>query len=148
MDGMQFRKKMDASSREALVNKLMQGAKMHHSFHVFNIWQRTGHTGTQHTLESMDKCRISWGKITSINGPNIDIKRQPLIIENNQLKLGPSQTLTLKRELEKSSILDDVRAGDVVSIHWDVPCEIINQAQLAYLKKYTAWSMVLANQTI
>ena len=35
----------------------------HHSFHVFNIFKRTGKINVEHTLETMDQCRISCGQI-------------------------------------------------------------------------------------
>jgi len=32
----------------------------HHSFHVFNIFKRTGKDPSFHTLKTMDACRIGW----------------------------------------------------------------------------------------
>src|SRR3990167_6777178 len=38
----------------------------HHSFHVFNIFKRTGHINSNHTIETMDNCRIGYGQIVKL----------------------------------------------------------------------------------
>src|SRR3989338_630924 len=37
----------------------------HHAFHVFNIFKRTGHLNSNHTVDTMDSCRIGWGRIVN-----------------------------------------------------------------------------------
>ena len=46
-----------------LERKIPAFAFLHHSFHVFNIFTRTGHVALPHTVETMDNCRIGWGKV-------------------------------------------------------------------------------------
>ncbi len=135
-------------------------ARMHHNFHVFNVWQRTGHAETEHTLESMDKCRVSWGKVTLIDGPFITVMRQPLILgsppkkgENQKdsvnlfdegvwrLTLGSPVPYRITRRLDDDSLMEEVKAGDTISIHWDMPCEILNPQQLQHLMHYTKLSL-------
>src|SRR5512135_1230238 len=41
---------------ERLGDKAMRGAVPHHSFHVLEVWKRTGHLEQVHTLGSMDAC--------------------------------------------------------------------------------------------
>ena len=141
-------KKSPAKQFKYLKEKIRRGALMHHSFHVLNVWRRTGHDGTKHTLTSLDKCRISWAKIIKINGPVMSIQRQPFILKNGKLALGPAKTEKIYRQLEASTILDQVQPGNIITVHWDLPCEIINQQQLLNLKRYTNLSIDLANQTI
>ncbi len=133
---------------DQLKDKLSQGALMHHSFHVFNIWRRTGHDQSEHNLSSLDQCRISCGLIKQVDGPTLIVARQPLILQAGKLTLGPPETIKLYRRLENSSIMDNVQAGDLVSIHWNIPCEVITPKQRNNLIKYTNWSLKLANQTI
>jgi len=148
LENTQIKKQSTSKAWEQLLDKIHQGARMHHSFHVFNVWQRTGHTGTIHTLRSMDQCRISWGKVIKLEGPHITVKRQPLIADGNKLKLSAEKNIKITRELEKNSIIDDLKIGDTISMHWGIPCEILDSRELKNLKKYSAWSLALANQTI
>lgn len=141
-------KRMPSKQFERLQDKLPQGALMHHSFHVLNIWNRTGHDESEHTLESFDKCRISWGKITAIDGPKLSVSRKPIVLQGGRLALGKEETSSIYRQLEASTLLDNVVVGDAISMHWDRPCEVIDNRQLANLQKYTARSIALANQTI
>ncbi|MEW6610512.1 MAG: DUF6390 family protein [Patescibacteria group bacterium] len=129
------------------------GARMHHNFHVFNVWQRTGHAEKEHTLESMDKCRVSWGTVTLIDGPFITVMRQPLTFANGHprldlgskiqknsndcLALGSPVSYRITRRLDDNSFMEDVKAGDTISIHWDMPCEILTPRELNNLKYYT-----------
>jgi len=147
-DNLKLKKKTPTKQFSYLTGKLARGALMHHSFHVLNVWHRTGHSDSEHTLDSLDKCRISWGKIIKIDGPLLTASRQPLTLKDGKLALGPPQQVKIHRRLEASTILDHIKTDDTITIHWDLPCEIISPTQLQNLKKYTALSIKLANQTI
>ena len=133
---------------DRLKNKLAQGALMHHSFHVLNIWRRTGHHDIEHTLDSLDQCIISWGQVTAVAGPILTVTRQPLILHQNKLALGAPITQQIIRPFTATSTFDQIKDNDIISLHWNTPCEIISAYQLTNLKKYTNWSLKLANQTI
>ena len=66
-DALHLKKKITKKDFELLVGKLPAGAIPHHTFHVLNIFTRTGHHTIKHTLETMDNCRIGWGKIIDQN---------------------------------------------------------------------------------
>lgn len=144
-EGLKVNKLLKKKEFSEVEKKIDSGAKMHHSFHVFNIWKRTGNDNSYHTLDSMDKCRISWGEVKSVDGPVIMVKTQPLF-------LSPDGSLHLGNEIEKKLIrklnddyMIDVKIGDIISIHWDVPCEIITPIQKQYLERHTQLSINLAN---
>jgi hypothetical protein len=122
------------------------GAIPHHSFHVFGIWKRTGNHSASHTLESMDSCRVSSGIVKTIDGPFLAVETEPLIEQNHTLALGEPRTKRLLRHLGAPPDIDEIRVGAIVSIHWDVPCEVITQNQAAMLRAYTLRSIALANQ--
>jgi len=147
--------------------KLPQGAKPNHQFHVLNFWQRTGHLARLHTIETMDNCRISWGKIIPFgntkfpgaqsfatplrlrsgsrqtsSAPEICVAcTDKLVYKNGQLELEPA----IK---EVQSWEDGYKSGDLVTIHWNWVCEKINQKQAKNLQKYTNLALKLANLTI
>ena len=133
---------------DRLKNKLTQGALMHHSFHVLNIWRRTGHHAVDHTLDSLDQCIISWGQVLAVDGPLLTIARQPLLLQHNKLALGAAITQQIIRPFTAHPTFDRIKINDIISIHWNTPCDIISARQLANLKKYTALSINLANHTI
>lgn len=147
-DNLDLKRKYGPKEFDELVGKLPKGAHMHHSFHVLNAYKRTGHDAKLHTLESMDACRVSWGKITEIEGHKITILRQSLIQENRKLAMGQEETTTIMRRLEEDSTLDDLAIGDLVSMHWGVICEIITPRDVQWLQQYTQESIQLSNLTL
>jgi hypothetical protein len=144
VESFQAKKRFSPKVFERLQNKLAEGAKMHHTFHVFNIWQ----TGGQNDLASFDQCRVSWGEVVKVDGPAIAVLRRPLILLGGKFTLGSAMSVDVARQLEGSPIMDEVKIGDVISIHWGVPCEILIPQQAANLEKYTQLSIGLANQTL
>ena len=99
VDEHRISKKINAKSFASLAEKIRKKAVPHHSFHVFNIWRRTGHLDRAHTLESMDSCRVSWGEIKNIDGPLITVVTEPLTIINGKLALGSPMEKRIVRHL-------------------------------------------------
>ena len=148
LDGLKLKKKLGAKSFGVVEGKISQGAVPHHSFHVLDIWKRTGHIALAHTLESMDECRVSWGTVTAASGPSITVSTRPLLYADGKLYLGEEVQKKINRKLEATYDIEQLTPGDLVSIHWSVPCEKITAAQAAALLKYTLRHIELANKTI
>lgn len=147
VDNLSLKKKLGKSF--ALVEaKIAGGAVPHHSFHVLDIWKRTGFVERAHTLESMDECRVSWGRVTAIAGPHVTVARAPLYFNNGKLALGEEEPRMLIRRLEAEYDIEQLKTGDQVAMHWGVICEVLTPRQVAHLKKYTLRHMALANQTL
>src|SRR3990167_9652656 len=88
-----LRKKISKNDFSYLVGKIDDGAIPHHTFHVLNVFTRTGHQNVEHTLETMNACRIGWGRViknpkSEILNPKIIIETQPLVLKNGKLALG------------------------------------------------------------
>lgn len=148
IEGQKIRKKIGAKSFGLVAEKIGQGAVPHHSFHVLDIWRRTGHLDREHTLESMDECRVSWGSVLTTDGPTLTVLTEPLLYIQGKLVLGGPTEKQLVRRLEAEYDIEQIKPGDLVSIHWSVPCEVIDKRQAAMLKRYTLRHLALANQTI
>jgi len=133
-------------SFDTLAEKLRHGATMHHNFHVLNVWQSMERAQKTDTLENMDKCRISWGVVRRIDGPFLTIKRKPLQSLDNKLTLGEAKSIKIIRHLDDTRFGNEIQVGDTLSLHWDIPCEIINKRETHNLKKYTDLAIALANQ--
>lgn len=145
---LELKRKMPQHSFSELAEKLPQGARMHHSFHVFNVYKRTGNMEVLHTLESMDACRVSWGKITAIEGPKVTLQRKPLKLVGHALVLGEPEPFTITRLLDTDDVLDEARVGQWLTLHWYRPCEIVSNANVRHLEWYTKKHLALANQTL
>jgi len=145
IDRIELKKRLNTKLLRQVINKIPLGARPHHNFHVLNIGKRTGNLDIMHTLNTMDLCRISWGKIKKIDLPNLEVEYQPLVLENDELKLGsvvPQKVLT---EMNDTGFIKKPCLGQWISFHWGFVCEILNNRQVANLKKYTQESIQLVN---
>lgn len=145
LDDHQLKKKLNRSLLRRVIDKIPLGARPHHSFHVLNVWKRTGNFDIMHTLSSMDLCRINWGKIKKIEKPNFIVEYSPLVFEKNRLKLGKSVSLKILSEINDTGFLKNPKINDWISFHWGFACEVLNQNQVDNLKKYTEESIRLVN---
>ncbi len=143
-EGLQLRKKTKSTELDDIAAPLRSGAVPHHSYHVFSVWKRTGNTGTPHSIESIDACRISWGKVVSVQGPRIKVLRRSVIEFNDSLVLGNSKHVTVMRPLDARDDIAELKPGQIITMHWDVPCEVITEQQKENLKRYTVRHMKLA----
>ncbi|MEK7118481.1 MAG: DUF6390 family protein [Patescibacteria group bacterium] len=147
-DGLSLKNKLGIKNFSVVEKKIGQGAVPHHSFHVLDIWKRTGHIERDHTLESMGACRVSWGTVESVAGPFVTVSAEPICSLAGKLMLGAPITRKLMRHLEAEYDIEQLEAGDIVSIHWGVICEILTPRQVASLRKYTLRHIALANLTL
>jgi hypothetical protein len=147
-DEQKLGQRMGWETVNVLADKIVHGAVPHHSFHVLEVWRRTGHQGNEVTLENMDSCRISWGQVTGVDGPNIEIDTESLTIQNGKLALGPVTNKRIVRGLGAELDIDSLRVGQIITIHWGVPCEVISLAQAAELKRRTLGHICFANETL
>src|SRR3989344_480000 len=131
------KKKIGSKAFGHLENKLAHGAVPHHSFHVLNIWKRTGYAELDHTLQSFAECCVTWGKVSETNGPTVTVETEPIIYTNGRLALGAAIKRQITRRLEAEYDMEQIKSGNIVSIHWGVPCEILTARQAVNLKKCT-----------
>jgi len=147
-----LRKRLPAKKMKWIVDKIPKGAKIHHSFHVFSIFTRTGHHAVEHTLDTMDNCRISWGVIRQnsklkTQNSKVQVKTQKLVYENGKLGLkdGVVREVALPVDGDFAKML---QLGDWVTFHWGFVCEKINPANAKRLETFTLHHLRLANETI
>lgn len=139
-------KKMESADFDDLKNKLSGGAVMHHCFHVYNIWKQKKEFMNLKTHADVDNCRIGWGEVLKVDGPAITVKIKPLIYsEPAGFEFGPEYEKTIHRKLH-DDFFENVKIGDMVSIHWNEPCEILTDRQVKNLEKYTRMSIELWNR--
>lgn len=145
-------KKFHTIKRKILTNHFYP----HHSFHVFNIFKRTSHDPSSHTLETMDSCRISFGEIksstfakASVDKQNsITVETKPLHFFQNKLILGKPILKELKIDYKGKTFLHNLKIGDWVSFHWGFVCDILTEQQVKNLAFYTQKSIDFFNSSL
>lgn len=147
VDEQQLKKRTSLKLLNKIIGRIPAGAKPNHAFHVFNVPFRTGKLTIDHTLETMDKCRISWGKIKKIETNQLVIKSRPLLFKQNKFYLGNKLDIKVNYKFGNEQFIKNPKIGDMVTIHWDWVCEIINKQQKDQLKAWTIHHINIANQS-
>ncbi len=141
-----YGKQLSGRTLDLVISKAPAGAHPHHSFHVFDVHSRAGEL--EHSLDTMDNCRISWGRVTAIDGPVFVVDRPPLLLETGKLALGAAQPARITRQVDDRGFADRAQIGDWLSIHWGWACDVLTDDQVRTLERYTRHHLALANQTL
>jgi len=140
-----FSKKIDPKVMKWILSKPPEGAKPHHSFHVLDIYTKTGKIRgdlKSNVISTINNCLILWGQATNIRDNKLIVKYHPLIIRNNTLIFDQES----KKEIQW--LFQQPKIGDWISFHWNNMCEILDQNKLANLKAWTNYHLKIANRTI
>lgn len=140
-------------SRElsSMTASLETGAKPHHNFHVFEVYRRAGllrDARATIALERMDQCRISWGRVVHQEDADVVVERSPLVMRDGKLQLGHPERAKVQRQLNGHGYLDELRPGDVVSIHWNWACDRLSDHSLRNLVRCTRRAITSTNMTL
>jgi len=147
-DGLSLPKKLNRKSLNYLYDKLPLGAKPHHSFHVLNIFRRTGHLSIEHTVETMDNCCINWGRVMKIKPSRLLVQYRPLVLEQGKLAKGDFCQKEISHLMNCQSAPSKLEEGNLVTFHWNAVCEKIDPIQTRNLDFYTKQAIDLANLTL
>jgi DNA-binding transcriptional ArsR family regulator len=142
-----FRRELPPRMMDLIASKIPAGALPHHSFHVFDVWLRVGRLDGD-VIATLDHCRISWGKVTSVDGPTVGVERSPLVFHEGKLRLAPPEVVYTTRLMDGRGFVTELAPGDIVSLHWGWVCERLSDRQAQDLERYTGHHVRLANQTI
>ncbi len=97
-----FKPRMDSSAFQWITAGLSDGTTPHHNFHVFEVYRRAGLMRDDRAavaLDRMDQCRISWGRVTVVEGAEVVVERSPLELRDGKLGLGPPVPVRLTRRV-------------------------------------------------
>ncbi len=141
-----FAKRLDAKTLGYLLSKPPLGARPHHNFHVFDVHSRIG--ALDHSLDTMENCRIGWGQVKEIAVTHLVVEHQPLVLECGKLKLGEMKEKRVLCQIDGTGFITNCQVGDPVSFHWNWACEILTPRQVQNLERYTMYHLELANQTL
>lgn len=144
-DSIMLKKKLPGKELETIFTKLTQGGLPHHSFHVLNIYKRTGQLDINHTVETMDACIINWGKIVKINLGSIIVMTKPLRFIGDKLVFDKPIMRKIISQGDKDLSFSKLKINDWVSYHWGYFCHKLTRQQFNNLIYYTNLSVRSTN---
>ena len=111
------------------------------------MWLRVGRLDGN-VLATLDNCRVSWGRVASVDGTTVGVDRPPLVLRGGKLGLGAAQRVYVTRLFDGRGFVTELAPGDLVSLHWGWVCERLVERQGRDLERYTRHHIRLANQTL
>jgi hypothetical protein len=147
---LRFRAKVTHPTWQWLQSSAPAGAKPVHAFHVLDVFPKVGLMRTERVddvLRVMDSCRIRWGRVLERDGDQLIVRAVPLAIVDGKLALGPPRSERITAWRDGRGFVGDVSTDDVVSIHWDWACDVLDAAQIGRLVGWTRRQLDIANET-
>jgi hypothetical protein len=126
--------------RDRLLNPLVSGGLPHHGFHVFGVYPWVGllRSGTvDQALHVLDRCRVRWGRVTSVGDEIATVTSRPLVWDGRRLELGAPREETATIARDGYALAPNLQVGDWCALHWDWVCEPLDGRRLGALRKYT-----------
>jgi len=143
-----FRGRMATTDWRWLEAALAGGSRPVHAFHVLEIFPRIGlmRGGRPDPIvDTMDACRIRWGRILEVIGDRLVVKVRRLELVDGRLQLGPARTEEAAGWLGGGTT---VLPGDWVSLHWSWACDRLTPSQVARLAGWTDLALASANRSL
>jgi hypothetical protein len=139
-----------AGSAWARIEEVVPGGVPNHAFHVLNVYPWVGllDTGGEHPLHVLDRCRIRWGKVLTVDGDTAVVVSRPLTWDGRRLGLGRYEPETVTRGLGGLALADELAVGDAVALHWGWICTRLSRRQLANLRNNSAQQIELVNRRL
>jgi hypothetical protein len=147
-----FRKRIRGDGWRWLADKPRSGALPVHAFHVLDVFPRLGllRSGAlDDVVKVMDSCRVRWGRVLERDGDWLVTSVVPLAVVEGKLALTAPHVETVRGWQDGRGFLGaNVAANDIVSIHWDWACDVLDARRLSLLRGWTQHELRIANQTI
>ncbi len=133
---------------ESIAESIPAGAVPHHSFHVFQVYPWVGlmRAGwAEHPLHVIDRCRIRWARIVSVDGELATARSRPLTWDGGVLAFGAPALERVSLSANGKGFVRDLRPGEWVAMHWDWVCDRLTPGQLRALRRFTLRHLRMAN---
>ncbi len=143
-EGLRLKDMLSQKKFQLLEARVGKGMLPNHNYHVLTVPKRMGHQEAEADPFFMDSCRISWGTVTAVSGPTITLSYEPLIYKDGVMSLGTAVEKKVTRRLEADYDIEMLQAGQIVTLHWDIPCEVITKEEAMKLRRYTEKAMEIA----
>jgi len=144
-DTFRLKDKYPGKPYRTLENSIGNGLLPNHNHHVINVPHAMKGAAHEPDVAFMDQCRVSWGTVTNVSGPSITVEYEPLWQTGDILTLGQPIQKKLIRRLEADYDFDMLTEGQLITMHWNIPCEVISNAEVAKLRQVTEDALRIAN---
>ena len=148
---LRFQPRLGKPAWKWLLASAPSGAKPVHAFHVLDVFPKVGLMRVEQAdrvLETMDSCRIRWGRVQDRVGDTLVVNAVPLALIDGKLSLGPPRIEQVTGWRDGHGFLGDVVPDDVVSIHWGWACDVLGADQVTRLIGWTQRQLSIANETL
>jgi Family of unknown function (DUF6390) len=148
---LRFRPRLGQADWRWLQASAPSGAKPVHAFHVLDVFPKVGlmrQEQADRVLETMDSCRIRWGRVRERVGDTLVVNAVPLTLVDGKLALGPARIEEVTGWRDGHGFLGAVSRDDVVSIHWAWACDVLDADQIGRLIGWTERQLSIANETL
>ena len=143
----------DPKKVRELFRNLDGSAPPHHTFYVLSTYAGStvadgpdlSNEKEGKVAELIDNCRISWATVKQVRRNDLQVEYRPVAIREGTVGLAPLRTKKVRYNPEVTPF-GSVKAGDVVSIHWNYACDVLSRRQTQNLTKYTEADLVLINR--
>jgi hypothetical protein len=144
-----FRRQM-GTSWSHLAEAIPVGVVPTHSFHVFHVYPWVGllGNGRGEPLEVLQRCRIRWGQVVSVDGDLVVVRSRPLVYDRGRLELGEPQLETATSSRDGVGLATGLQPGEWVGLHWGWVCDRLSLQQLTQLRRYTLRHLKIANDRV
>jgi hypothetical protein len=137
-------------SWEHLLDAVGAGAVPHHSFHVFAVYPWLGllRTGIVHEpLHVLDRCRTTPAVVQAVDGDSARVLLRPLLWNGRTLELGRHVSRDVRWRDNGYGLVDGLRSGDRVSLHWDFACDRLTARAARALERATSRALSAVNRS-
>ncbi len=148
---LRFRPRLGKPGWKWLLSSAPSGAKPVHAFHVLDVFPKVGLMRAEQAdkvLETMDSCRIRWGRVQDRIGDTLVVSAVPLALVDGKLSFGPPRIEEVTGWRDGHGFLGEVRPDDVVAIHWGWACDVLGSDQVTRLIAWTQRQLDIANTTL
>jgi len=103
---------------------------------VLSDHHHTTGVGPESLAETIDNCRISWGKVVKVQKDRLVVKYRPIGIKDGKIRFKPTALRKVEYDRELPPF-DRIVPGTPVSIHWNFACDVLTETQLRNIGAYT-----------
>jgi hypothetical protein len=126
------------------------GSVPHHSFHVFAVYPWVGllREGRAEPLHVLERCRVRWGRVRSMEGDFAMVASRPLTWNGRTLSLGSIREERVRAASGGRALVHGLRSGDQVALHWDWICDRLPPSRASALRRYTLNHLAVVNSRL
>jgi len=130
---------------DKLIETMPDGFIPHHNFNVIFVGVGNITGAVEVTIQNMDNCRISYGKVLEILSDKLIVSTKPLDLAGKKIVYGQEET---KTAVYLPVMFPNLKVGDIVALHWGFACMVLNEEQQKNLESYTQKIIDIRNSLV